>query len=129
MEYPPLLPCPHRPHTPSLPRVRRFDLVVVDPPAAARSPAQVQKAMQFYHFVCLDALRLLAPRGILVLCSCTAQLPEHQMQQVLIRAAALQGMGLLVRDRLGLPPDHPVLLSTHTLKLDYLKVIVAQRVD
>src|SRR4029077_19468413 len=49
---------------------RVFDIVVLDPPAFAKSRANLESAARGYKEINLRALRLLGPGGILVTCSC-----------------------------------------------------------
>ena len=54
----------------------RFDTIVLDPPAFAKNKAAVERAVAGYKEINLRALKLLAPGGILVTCSCSYNVDE-----------------------------------------------------
>ena len=108
-------------------RGERFDLIVLDPPAFAKNKAQVEGAVRGYRELNRRCLKLLAPGGILVTCSCSYNLTRDLFLEILRRAAADAGrVSLQVRK---VPPgeDHPVLLSLP--ESDYLKVYLLRDVE
>ena len=100
----------------------RFDLVVLDPPAFAKSRADVPAARRGYREINLRALRLLAPGGMLVTSSCSANLDEAGFEEVLVEAARDAGTTATVLARRGQAADHPVLLGFPESR--YLKCFV-----
>ena len=64
-----------------------FDMVVLDPPAFAKSRGQVEGAARGYKDINLRALRLLGPGGILVTCSCSHHMSEAMLLEILAEAA------------------------------------------
>jgi 23S rRNA (cytosine1962-C5)-methyltransferase len=87
---------------------RRFDLVVCDPPAFAKSQKAVEGAIAGYAALNRAALQVLAPGGILVTASCSARVSPEQFQDAVKEAAFKSRVDLqLVEDRRQ-PPDHPV---------------------
>jgi len=110
----------------SLDRAREtFDLVVVDPPAFAKSRAALGGALRGYHEVNLRAMRLLAPGGILVSASCSFHLRWPEFLAMIAGAAADSGRRLRVMEHLGQGEDHPELVTVP--ETGYLKGIVLQR--
>ena len=104
---------------------RNFDMVVLDPPAFAKSRKQLEGAMRGYKDINLRALRLLSPGGILVTCSCSHHVSEAMLLQVLAEASLDAGKTLRVLERRMQAQDHPVLLTvpeTHYLKCLILQV-------
>jgi 23S rRNA (cytosine1962-C5)-methyltransferase len=97
----------------------RFDVVVVDPPAFVRRRAELAGGLRGYKDVNLQALRLLAPGGLLLTCSCSALVSEEQFGAVLAAAAADARRHLSVLERYGAGPDHPV--SVYCPEMRHLK--------
>jgi 23S rRNA (cytosine1962-C5)-methyltransferase len=89
----------------------RFDLVVVDPPAFAKSRAALPKAIRGYKDVNLHAMRLVRPGGILLTASCSFHLRWPDFLALLADAAADAGRRVTVREHLTQGVDHPELLT------------------
>jgi 23S rRNA (cytosine1962-C5)-methyltransferase len=103
-----------------------FDVIVVDPPAFAKSKKTLAEAQKGYIDLNRRALRALAPGGVLVSCSCSYHLSEELFRTVLLRAAQADGRQLRVLEARGQALDHPVLLAmpeTRYLKCYFLEVI------
>jgi len=92
-------------------RGERFDLVVVDPPAFVRRRAELEGGLRGYKDVNLQALRLLAPGGLLLTCSCSALVDEEAFGGTLLAAAVDAGRTVRVLERRSAAPDHPVALA------------------
>lgn len=98
---------------------RRFDLVVVDPPALAkrgRTSAQpvataLVAALRAYKELNLRAMRLLRPGGLLATCSCSGRITIELFSDMLRSAAQDSGRSLELLWRRGASADHPVLWS------------------
>ena len=69
----------------------RFDTVILDPPAFAKSKDAVEKARRGYKEINLRALRLLKPGGCLVTCSCSYHVHEADFEEILVDAAVDAG--------------------------------------
>ena len=105
---------------------RRFQTVVLDPPAFAKSRRNVEAAARGYKEINLRALRLLEPGGILVTCSCSHHLSEAQLLEIVAEASLDAGRSLRVLERRTQAQDHPILLTvpeTHYLKCLVLQVM------
>ena len=89
----------------------RFDMVVLDPPAFAKSRASVPKAMRGYQEINLRAMRILAPGGLLLTASCSHHLGRAEFEHVLRTAAADSGRRVIIREWLPQGSDHPELLT------------------
>lgn len=103
---------------------RRFDTVVLDPPALAKTKAALRPALEAYRQLNYRALQLLEPGGVLVTCSCSYHVTEETLVDVVKAAAAELGRNLRLIERRGQPPDHPVLLSAPAT--NYLKCLILE---
>jgi 23S rRNA (cytosine1962-C5)-methyltransferase len=103
---------------------RRFDAVVLDPPAFAKSRSAVESALEAYREINLRALRLLDPGGVLVTCSCSHHVREDAFIKALLQAAQQANRALRLLERRSQPPDHPVLLAVP--ETQYLKCLVVE---
>ncbi|MBM4062622.1 MAG: class I SAM-dependent rRNA methyltransferase [Planctomycetes bacterium] len=106
---------------------RQADLVVLDPPAFAKSRREVEGASRGYRDLNRQALRVLAPGGFLLTCTCSHHVEPARFEELVRQAAAGLPFRIVLRQRLGAGPDHPVLL-THPGS-EYLKVLLLQRPD
>lgn len=106
---------------------REFDLIVVDPPAFAKARKHLRKALEGYRDLNRSAIRLLAPGGVLVTCSCSHHVDGFELEQIVRQAGAGVPFRLALRQRLGAGEDHPV--WTALPESEYLKVRVYERFD
>jgi 23S rRNA (cytosine1962-C5)-methyltransferase len=98
---------------------RRFDVVVVDPPALAKRKGPVEAALRAYKELNLRALRIAAPEGWLVTCSCSGRVTAGLFEAMLVEAARDAGREVAIVERRGAASDHPVLLGVP--ETEYLK--------
>lgn len=89
----------------------RFDLIVLDPPAFAKTQKAVPAALDGYASLHRAALGLLAPGGILATASCSARVSPEEFVGAIREACAKTHTDLLLLEERRQPPDHPVLLS------------------
>jgi 23S rRNA (cytosine1962-C5)-methyltransferase len=102
-----------------------YDLIILDPPAFAKTKATLPEARRGYTDLNRRAMLALEPGGILVSCSCSYHLSEDMFRQVLLQAAQASGRRLRLLEARSQSADHPVLLSmpeTHYLKCFILQV-------
>jgi 23S rRNA (cytosine1962-C5)-methyltransferase len=103
---------------------RRFDIVVLDPPAFAKSRQSLEAAIRGYGEINRRALELLGSGGILVTCSCSHHLSEAALLEIVAKASLDTGRKLRVLERRMQAQDHPVLLTVpETL---YLKCLILE---
>jgi 23S rRNA (cytosine1962-C5)-methyltransferase len=100
---------------------RRFDTIILDPPAFVRSRKAVDAGRRAYKETNLRAMKLLNPGGRLVTCSCSAHLARADFEAVVAEAAADAHRWARVVERRGAAPDHPSLITAS--ETDYLKVL------
>ena len=89
----------------------RFETIVLDPPAFAKTRASIPSAMRGYKDINLRALRLLAPGGLLFTASCSFHLSKSLFLEMLQAAAADSGRRVVLRALTAQPLDHPELLT------------------
>ena len=106
---------------------RRFDAVVLDPPAFAKSRSALEAAKRGYKEINLRGLKLLRKGGMLVTCSCSYHLAESQFAEILWEAAVDVGIQIRVVERRGPSRDHPMLLTVP--ETIYLKCLVLSRLE
>ena len=103
---------------------RRYDTIVLDPPAFAKSKRAIEGAMRGYKELNLRALKMLAPGGALVTCSCSHHVGLPEFTAMLAAAAADAGRRVQLLETRGAAPDHPEVLTLPETK--YLKCLIAR---
>ncbi len=104
----------------------RFDLILLDPPAFAKSRQAIGAALKGYKEINLRAMRLLPPGGILVTSSCSFHLSESQFLNVLETAARDGRRTVQILEKRTQSRDHPILLThpeSYYLKCFVLRVM------
>jgi len=94
-----------------LERGELFDLIVLDPPALARSRDQSKKALGVYQALNRAAIEAVVPGGCLITSSCSHFVEAPAFLEALKRAAAAAQRHVWVLDVRGAAPDHPVLMA------------------
>jgi 23S rRNA (cytosine1962-C5)-methyltransferase len=105
---------------------KQYSMLVLDPPAFAKSKRNLEPAATAYKEINLRALRLLQPGGVLVTCSCSHHLSEAALLEIVAQASLDAGRTLRVLERRTQAQDHPILLTvpeTHYLKCLILEVV------
>ncbi len=104
---------------------RRFDVVVVDPPAFAKRKKDLPKALAAYKRLNQLALAVVAEDGILVSCSCSHHVSPEALAEAIAKAARGAGKHLQLLELGGQAPDHPVhpaIPETRYLKTYFCRV-------
>lgn len=101
---------------------RRFDVVVIDPPAFANSQDQVARALSAYGRLVRRGLRLLRPGGTFVMCSCSSRVSADAFFEMVHKAARTVKRPLQEIERTGHAIDHPVTFPEGV----YLKALFAK---
>jgi 23S rRNA (cytosine1962-C5)-methyltransferase len=102
----------------------KFDTIVLDPPAFAKTQRAVEGALRGYKELNLRALRMLTPGGLLVTCSCSHHVSWTNLEATVAAAAIDAGRRVRLLERRGAAPDHPVVLNLP--ETEYLKCLVLQ---
>ena len=96
-----------------------FDLIILDPPSLARRESERAQAIRAYGRLARSAIELLASKGILVACSCSAHVSAPEFLES-VRAAAIQsGRRFTELRTTGHAADHPATFP----EANYLKAI------
>jgi 23S rRNA (cytosine1962-C5)-methyltransferase len=89
----------------------RFETIVLDPPAFAKTRASISAAVRAYKEINLRGMRLLSPGGLLFTASCSFHLSKAMFLEMLEAAAADSGRRMVLRELRGQPADHPEVLT------------------
>jgi 23S rRNA (cytosine1962-C5)-methyltransferase len=103
---------------------KRFDAIILDPPAFAKSVRAVEGALRGYKELNLRALKMLSPGGLLVTCSCSHHVGWAELEASVASAAADAHRRVRLLERRGAALDHPVVLSLP--ETEYLKCLVLE---
>lgn len=102
----------------------RYETIVLDPPAFAKTRGALASALRGYKEINLRAMRLLSSGGILFTASCSFHLSKPLFLEMLTRAAADSGRRMTLRHFLGQPLDHPEVLTIP--ETGYIKAAVIE---
>ena len=105
----------------------RFDTIVLDPPAFAKTRQALTSALRGYHEINLRAMKLLAPGGTLYTASCSYHLTKPLFLEMIERAAADSGRRLALREFIGQALDHPEVLTIP--ETGYIKGAILEAMD
>ena len=100
----------------------RFDCIVLDPPAFAKSKNAAAGALRGYKELNLRAIKMLSPGGLLVTCSCSHHVPLADFTAIIAAAAADAGRRVQLLETRGAAPDHPEILTLP--ETNYLKCLI-----
>ncbi len=103
---------------------RRYELVMLDPPAFARSRQALPRALAGYKDVNLLGLRLVKPEGFVVTSSCSHPVSEEDLWTAIRLAARDAKREVRLIARRGQSADHPILASMP--ETSYLKCFILQ---
>jgi len=101
---------------------RRYDTVVLDPPAFAKTKRDLDKALRGYKELNLRAMKMLRPGGVLVTCSCSFHVGAAEFMEVVSDAARDAHKDLRVLESRGAAQDHPILLNVP--ETSYLQCLI-----
>src|SRR5712692_9991578 len=101
---------------------RRYDTIILDPPAFAKTKRDLEKALRGYKELNLRALKMLRPGGLLVTCSCSFHVGAQDFLQTVSAAAADGHRSARVLESRGQAKDHPILVNVP--ETSYLKCFI-----
>jgi 23S rRNA (cytosine1962-C5)-methyltransferase len=102
----------------------RYDLIILDPPAFAKTKGSVARALAGYKQINLRALQLLAPEGLLVTCSCSYHVSDEALWQAVSEAARDARRPVRLVESRSQARDHPMLAGMPETR--YLSCFIAQ---
>ena len=108
-------------------RKERFDTIVLDPPAFAKTKDTLPRAVAGYKEINLRAMRILARDGVLFTCSCSYHVGRDIFMAMLADAARDSGRRLQLVTVCGAAGDHPELINVP--ETSYLKGALLRAVD
>ncbi len=103
-----------------------FDAIVLDPPAFAKSKRAAEGALRGYKELNIRAMRLLAPGGTIITCSCSHHVSLEDFTAVIAAAASDCKRRVQLLETRAAAPDHPEVLTLPETR--YLKCLIC-RVD
>ena len=105
----------------------RFDTIVLDPPAFAKTRNSIPAALRGYKDINMRAMRLLTRGGMLFTASCSFHLSKSLFLDMLESAAADSGRRIALREIRGQPLDHPEILTIP--ETGYIKGALLEALD
>ena len=102
----------------------QYDMVIIDPPALAKTKREIEQAKKAYHFLNRAAMRLVKDGGIFVTSSCSHFFTEDDFLFTLRRASVQAGLQLDVLESIRQASDHP--LSVYFPESLYLKSFICR---
>jgi 23S rRNA (cytosine1962-C5)-methyltransferase len=102
----------------------RFGLVVLDPPKFARARNAVEEALRGYRRLQSQALKLLEPDGILVVCCCSGLIDMTMLENLLAQLAVEERREIQILQRGVQAADHPVAVTCP--ESNYLKCLICR---
>ena len=103
----------------------RFDTIVLDPPAFAKSKDAIEKAWAGYKEINLRAMKLLNPGGTLITCTCSYHVDEASFGQIVYEASLDARARMAVVEKRMQARDHPVVLGVP--ETYYLKCFILRK--
>ena len=104
---------------------KKFDLVILDPPAFCKTAYEVKDACRGYKDINIQGMKLVKSGGFLITCSCSHYMSPTLFERMLAEAAKESGRTVRCVEVRTQAPDHPALLcadETHYLKFYVLNV-------
>lgn len=105
---------------------KKFDLVILDPPAFCKTADEVKDACRGYKDINIQGMKLVKSGGFLITCSCSHYMTPTLFEKMLTEAAKESGRTVRSVEIKTQAPDHPSLLcadETHYLKFYVLHII------
>jgi 23S rRNA (cytosine1962-C5)-methyltransferase len=99
-----------------------YNLIILDPPAFAKHKDSRHQAMKGYQRLNAEAMKAMAPGGILFTFSCSQVVDRQLFYDTVVSAAIQAGREIKVLEHLGQPADHPV--SIYHREGEYLKGLI-----
>lgn len=105
-------------------RKERFDTVILDPPAFAKTRSAIEGAVRGYKEINLRAMKILNEGGFLVTCSCSQHVDNGLFMDTIYEAALDAKKTLRLLEFRTQAKDHPILLSAG--ETQYIKCMILQ---
>lgn len=102
----------------------RYDVVILDPPAFAKSRSALESARRGYKEINLRGMKLLREGGFLVTCSCSQHMLPNMFVDIINEAARDSGKRVRLVESRTQAHDHPILPAAP--ETQYLKCLILQ---
>jgi 23S rRNA (cytosine1962-C5)-methyltransferase len=99
-----------------------FDVIILDPPALAKSKKDVGQAQRGYVSLNTNAMSRISRDGVLVTCSCSHHIDRERFLDILREASQRSGRSVTILEERGAGIDHPVFLAMP--ETSYLKCFI-----
>ena len=106
---------------------KQYDVIILDPPAFVKKLKDRKEGLIAYQRINELALKLLAPGGILVSCSCSMHVSMDDLLQIMQRIAFRTQSKIQLLERGHQGPDHPIHVSIP--ETAYLKAIIVRKME
>ena len=103
---------------------RKYDVVILDPPAFTKSKNTIDGAMRGYKEINLRGIKMVKSGGFLVTCSCSHFMSTENLHKTIAQAAKDANRILRQVEVRTQAPDHPILWSSD--ESFYLKFYIFQ---
>ncbi|AEF17438.1 Conserved hypothetical protein CHP00095 [Thermoanaerobacterium xylanolyticum LX-11] len=103
---------------------KKFDVVILDPPAFTKSKETVKDAIRGYKEINLRAMKILKKGGFLITCSCSQHISPDVFLNIIKEAAHDTQKNTRLIEKRTQSKDHPILLSSS--ETEYLKCLILQ---
>ncbi len=101
-----------------------YDVIILDPPAFTKSRSTLENAIRGYKEINLRAMKMIAPGGFLVTCSCSQHVSPELFRKMVMEAAGDARVLLRQVEFRTQGKDHPILPSAP--ETEYLKCGIYQ---
>ena len=103
---------------------KKYDVIILDPPAFAKSRSAMDNAMRGYKEINLRAMKMIVPGGYLVTCSCSQHVLPAMFRSMVLDAASDARVQLRQVEFRSQGRDHPILPAAP--ETEYLKCGIYQ---
>ena len=103
---------------------RKYDVIILDPPAFTKTRSQVESALRGYKEINLRAMKMIVPGGYLVTCSCSQHVTPELFKKMVLDAARDARVQLRQVEFRSQGRDHPILPAAP--ETEYLKCGIYQ---
>lgn len=108
----------------SSPNDKKYDFIILDPPAFTKSRKSLSSAERGYHEINYKAMKMLPRGGLFATCSCSHFMRDDLFCQMLYDASRDAGIELKQIEARQQSPDHPILWNVP--ETGYLKFYIFQ---
>ncbi len=106
---------------------KKFDMIILDPPAFAKSDRNIENAARAYKHINMNAMKILNKKGILVTFSCSHHIDPLLFRKIVFSASVDARCDLRIMHTLHASPDHPINIA-HP-EGEYLKGLVCYKMN